>query len=223
MSWDLNEISGLGWPTEAAVLLLLFMLACAVGIVISQSIRHDAARKRFRTFARQVAGALRVGNLDEALSIVQRNGNEYFREVAPFHLGDVQSHASRGFDAHVIETVKRGLEHSVNRIQGEMRRGLNGLATVTASAVFVGVLGTVMGIITSAFPGCVAPPSVCLAATASGISESVWVTGLGLFVALPTSWCYKYFNDKIEAFGTEMESTSLELLNGLIVGLKRRE
>jgi biopolymer transport protein ExbB/TolQ len=85
----------------------------------------------------------------------------------------------------------------------------------------VGLFGTVLGIVNS-FVGCGAAKSTCMAAVFERLSESLVPTALGLLVAIPTLWCYKYLSSEVEAFDLEMENASVELLNYLIIHLGRR-
>jgi biopolymer transport protein ExbB/biopolymer transport protein TolQ len=93
-----------------------------------------------------------------------------------------------------------------------MKRGLSGLATVGSTAPFVGLFGTVVGII-NAFKGIEAEKASGLSAVAGGISEALVATALGLLVAIPAVWAFNYFTNKVEAFDVEMENSSMELIN----------
>lgn len=124
-------------------------------------------------------------------------------------------------DARVIEAVKRILAGSERNIHAEMKRGLGALATIASTAPFVGLFGTVIGII-NAFRGCDATPSVCMAATAGGISEALVTTGLGLLVAVPAAWSYNYFTSRLETIDTETRNSSIELVSYLVIYLGRR-
>lgn len=72
------------------------------------------------------------------------------------------------------------------------------LATISATAPFVGVFGTIMHLITSAFPGCGAARWLCIDATISAVCDAVWVTELGLAIGVPSFWLYRYFVARME-------------------------
>jgi biopolymer transport protein ExbB/biopolymer transport protein TolQ len=96
-----------------------------------------------------------------------------------------------------------------------MKRGLSGLATIGSTAPFVGLFGTVVGII-NAFKGIESTKATGLSAVAGGISEALVTTALGLLVAVPAVWAYNYFTNKVEAFDVEMDNSSMELVNYFI-------
>ncbi len=118
-------------------------------------------------------------------------------------------------ESEVVEAAKRGLERSVAIVHAEMKRGLSGLATIGSTAPFVGLFGTVVGII-NAFKGIQAEKATGLSAVAGGISEALVTTALGLLVAVPAVWAYNYFTNKVEAFDVEMDNSSMELVNYFI-------
>ena len=84
-----------------------------------------------------------------------------------------------------------------------------------------GVLGTVLGIPT-AFKGCIGERSACIAATIDAIATALVPAALGLLVALPAFWCYRYLSSRVEAFDIEMESASVQVVNWL-THLARRD
>jgi biopolymer transport protein ExbB/biopolymer transport protein TolQ len=86
------------------------------------------------------------------------------------------------------------------------------LATIGSTGPFVGLFGTVVGII-NAFKGISNEKSTGLGAVAGGISEALVTTAVGLFVALPAVWAYNYFSGRIEAFDVEMGNSSSELID----------
>ncbi len=121
----------------------------------------------------------------------------------------------------VIEAVKRGSRRSATVVHREMKRGLNSLATIASTAPFVGISGTVSGIVNS-FPGCGADRSTCMAAVFERLSGSLVPTALGLLVAIPALWCYKYLSSQMEVFDREMENASVESVNHLVIHFGRR-
>jgi len=116
----------------------------------------------------------------------------------------------------VIRAVERRLQYSTAKVRGEMNRRLDSLASLGVTAPFVGFLGACVGIV-AAFKGCGGEKWACLAATVEGIAEGIVPAALGLLVAIPTWWCYKYLTSRVEDFEFEMETASIELLNYLVL------
>jgi biopolymer transport protein ExbB/biopolymer transport protein TolQ len=111
-----------------------------------------------------------------------------------------------------IEASRRALERAEAIVHAELKRGISSLATIGSTAPFVGLFGTVVGII-NAFKGISTEKSTGLGAVAGGISEALVTTAVGLFVAIPAVWMYNYFTSKIEAFDVEMGNSSSELID----------
>jgi biopolymer transport protein ExbB/TolQ len=216
VSWDLRAMwHTMDIPAKVVVIILFIMSAWSVGIMIDRALMYSAARKQSRVFVQQVAGALKDNKLDEAISIAERNKKSHIAKVVATGLSEFQAASAQVADEEVIEAAKRGLERSVAIVHAEMKRGLSGLATIGATAPFVGLFGTVMGII-GAFKGIAAQHASGLSAVAGGIAEALVTTALGLLVAVPAVWTYNYFTNKVEAFDVEMDNSSMELVNYFI-------
>ena len=128
-------------------------------------------------------------------------------------LQEFQAHqVSTEIPGEEIEASKRALERAEAIVHAELKRGLSGLATIGSTAPFVGLFGTVVGII-NAFQGISSEKSTGLAAVAGGISEALVTTAIGLFVAIPAVWMYNFFTSKVEAFDVEMDNSSSELID----------
>ena len=115
----------------------------------------------------------------------------------------------------MIEASKRALERASAIVHAELKRGVSGLATIGSTAPFVGLFGTVVGII-HAFQGIAAQKSPGIGAVSAGIAEALVTTAIGLFVAVPAVWVYNYFTSKVEAFDVEMDNSSSELIDYFI-------
>ncbi|HEV7966980.1 MAG TPA: MotA/TolQ/ExbB proton channel family protein, partial [Candidatus Acidoferrales bacterium] len=214
--WDLRTMWGsMSIIAKVVVVILFFLSAWSLGVMIDRVLMYSAARKQSRVFVQQVAGALREGKLDEAISIAERNKKSHIAKVVATGLSEFQSASSQVADTEVIEAAKRGLDRSVAIVHAEMKRGLSGLATIGSTAPFVGLFGTVVGII-NAFKGIETTKATGLSAVAGGISEALVTTALGLLVAVPAVWAYNYFTNKVEAFDVEMDNSSMELVNYFI-------
>jgi biopolymer transport protein ExbB/biopolymer transport protein TolQ len=128
-------------------------------------------------------------------------------------LQEFQAHQlSSEIPGEEIEASKRALERAEAIVHAELKRGVSALATIGSTAPFVGLFGTVVGII-NAFKGIAAEKSTGLGAVAGGISEALVTTAIGLFVAIPAVWMYNFFTNKIESFDVEMGNSSSELID----------
>ncbi|MBI1897834.1 MAG: MotA/TolQ/ExbB proton channel family protein [Acidobacteria bacterium] len=201
------------WLGKAVVLALFFMSAWSIGVMIDRLLVFNAARKQSRLFAPAVAGALREGKLDEAIKIADRYKKSHLAKVVVAGLQEFRAHQdSADIPGEEIEASKRALDRSEAIVHAELKRGISSLATIGSTAPFVGLFGTVVGII-NAFKGIAVEKSAGLGAVAAGISEALVTTAVGLFVAVPAVWMYNYFTNKLEAFDVEMGNSSSELID----------
>ena len=203
----------MGWMAKAVVIVLFLMSAWSIGVMIDRFMVYNAARKQSRAFAPAVAGALREGKLDEAIKIADRYKKSHLAKVVVAGLQEFRAHQmSTEIPGEEIEASKRALERAEAIVHAELKRGVSSLATIGSTAPFVGLFGTVVGII-NAFKGIATEKSAGLGAVAGGISEALVATAIGLFVAIPAVWVFNYFTNKIEAFDVEMGNSSSELID----------
>ena len=215
--WDLRNMwTSMGLLAKIVVVILFILSVYSFGVMIDRFLMYNNARKQSRLFVQQVAGALKDGKLDEAIAIAERNKKSHIAKVVATGLSAFQSASQQVSDAEVIEAAKRGLERSVAIVHAEMKRGLSALATIGSTAPFVGLFGTVVGIL-NAFKGIAANKATGLSAVAGGIAEALVTTAFGLLVAVPAVWAYNYFTNKVEAFDVEMDNSSMELINYFIL------
>ena len=216
-SWDLRSMwTSMGLLAKIVVVILFILSVYSFGVMIDRFLMYNNARKQSRVFVQQVAGALKDGKLDEAIAIAERNKKSHIAKVVATGLSEFQSASQQVSDAEVIEAAKRGLERSVAIVHAEMKRGLSALATIGSTAPFVGLFGTVVGIL-NAFKGIATTKATGLSAVAGGIAEALVTTAFGLLVAVPAVWAYNYFTNKVEAFDVEMDNSSMELINYFIL------
>ena len=211
---DLIELWGhMGWPARSIAIILLVMSAWSIGVMMDRWMTFNAARKQSRMFAPLVAGALREGRLDEAIRVAERNKKSHLAKVVTAGLHEFKVHEqSEEIPGDKIEASRRALDRAAAITHAELERGLSGLATIGSTAPFVGLLGTVIGII-DAFAEIQDAKSTGFTAVAGGISEALVTTALGLTVAIPAVMMFNYFTSKIKAFDVEMDNSSSELVD----------
>jgi biopolymer transport protein ExbB/biopolymer transport protein TolQ len=211
---DLMEMwTHMGWPARSVAIILLGMSAWSLGVMMDRWLAFQAARKQSRQFAPMVAGALREGKLDEAIRVAERNKKSHLAKVVNAGLLEFRAHEqSAEIPGDKIEASRRALERASAIVHAELERGLSGLATIGSTAPFVGLLGTVIGII-DAFREIQGSQTTGISAVAGGISEALVTTALGLTVAIPAVMMFNYFTTKIRAFDVEMDNSSSELVD----------
>jgi len=203
----------MGWPARSIAIILLVMSAWSVGVMMDRWLAFRAARKQSRQFAPIVAGALREGKLDEAIRVAERNRRSHLAKVVNAGLQEFRVHEqSDEIPGDKIEASRRALDRASAIVHAELERGLSGLATIGSTAPFVGLLGTVIGII-DAFREIQGQNGTGVSAVAGGISEALVTTALGLTVAIPAVMMFNYFTTKIKAFDVEMDNSSSELVD----------
>jgi biopolymer transport protein ExbB/TolQ len=206
----------MGWLARCVVILLFIMSIWSLAVIIDRALYFSAARKQSREFAPKVAGALKDGRLDEAIKVADRSKKSHLAEVVTAGLQEFRSFGSGGnITPEQVESSKRALERSEAIVHAKLKRGLGGLATIGSTAPFIGLFGTVVGIL-NAFQQIATQKTSGIGAVAGGISEALVTTAFGLLVAIPAVMTFNYFTGKVEAFDVEMDNSSSELVDYFI-------
>ncbi len=216
-SFSLTDMwSKMTWIPRGIVIILFIMSIWSLAVMIDRAIYFSAARTQSREFAPKVAGALKNGNLDEAIKVADKTKKSHLAEVVTSGLQEFRSFGSGGaISEEQIESSKRALERSEAIVHSKLKRGLGGLATIGSTAPFIGLLGTVIGIL-NAFQSIASSKATGIGAVAGGISEALVTTAFGLIVAIPAVMAFNYFTNKVEAFDVEMDNSSSELVDYFI-------
>ena len=114
--------------------------------MIDRYLYFSAARKQSREFAPKVAGALKDSKLEEAIKIADRNKKSHLAEVVTAGLQEFRASSGTATD-ETIASAGRALERAEAIVHAKLKRGLSVLATIGATAPFVGLFGTVIGIL----------------------------------------------------------------------------
>jgi len=217
VGFDLRSMwSQMGVAAKLVVVILALMSMWSFGVMVDRYIAYSQARKQSREFAPAVAGCLKEGKIEEAISVADQSARSHLAKVVVAGLQEFKSQGvSTELSGTQIESSRRALERAEAIVNAELKRGLSGLATIGATAPFVGLFGTTVGII-NAFQGMSSEQTAGLSAVAGGISEALVATAFGLFVAVPAVWAYNSFSNRVEAFQIEMSNSSSELIDYFI-------
>ncbi|MGZ7042260.1 MAG: MotA/TolQ/ExbB proton channel family protein, partial [Thermoanaerobaculia bacterium] len=188
-------------------------------IAVERLWRFQKAKSESLQVALGVTPLLKQHKLEEAINHAK---NKQFRHshlarVLTAGLTEFQYETSQELpeDFDIVESGKRAIERETLMTTAEMKKGLGNLATISTTAPFIGLFGTVVGII-HAFQGMALSGSGGLGAVSAGIAEALATTAFGLFVAIPAVWLYNYFLNKIERFQVEMSNSSSQLIDYFI-------
>jgi biopolymer transport protein ExbB len=210
----------MGWVAKAVAFILVGMSMISFGVSIERYYTFYQARKQSKLYAPQVAKHLKDGRLKDALAVSQAKTYQYshLAKVVLAGLQEYQFQQDSGGTLNrddILDTVRRAIQRATALTANDLKKGIPSLATIGATAPFVGLLGTVVGVI-NAFAGIGAQGSAGLGAVSAGISEALVETALGLVVAIPAVWFYNYLTGRIEYFNVEMDNSSSELVDYFI-------
>ena len=212
--------SHMGNLARAVAVLLFIESIWSLAVMIDRYLYFSAARKQSREFAPKVAGALKDGKLEEAIKIADRSKKSHLAEVVVAGLQEFRASAGSPTE-NSIESSGRALERAEAIVHAKLKRGLAVLATIGATAPFVGLFGTVVGIL-NAFQQIATQKTSGIGAVAGGISEALVTTAFGLLVAIPAVMAFNYFTGRVESFDVEMDNSSSELVDYFIKQSQKR-
>jgi biopolymer transport protein ExbB/TolQ len=218
---DLMHMWGQMGPIAKGIgIILVIMSMISFGVAIERIYTFTQARKQSKLYAPQVAKHLKEGRLKDAIAISSSKNYRYshLAKVVLAGLQEYQFQQETGSNLSredLVDTVRRAIQRASALTANDLKKGVASLATIGSTAPFVGLLGTVVGIIT-AFQGIAATGSGGLGAVSAGISEALVETALGLVVAIPAVWFYNYLTGRIEYFNVEMDNSSSELVDYFI-------
>ncbi len=219
MSVDLIHLWGtMGWFAKGVVIVMAIMSIWSLTVMIQKFFQFQRSQAETRKFAPQFSRAIQEENLDQAISLAEKNKKSHVSRVLGEALAEVKPllRDRATITAADINSAERAVERQMLIVLSDYKRGLGILGTVGSTAPFVGLLGTTMGIV-NAFTGMSAGGAAGgLAAISAGIAEALITTAFGLLVAIPAVWAYNYFTTKIENLTIEMTVSSKELIDYLI-------
>ena len=204
-----------------AVAVILFIMSFwSVGVAIERIYTFTQAKKQSKMYAPLVAKHLKDGRLKEAIALSSSKEYRYshLAKVVLAGLQEYQFQQETGSNLSredLLDTVRRSIQRASALTANDLKKGITGLATIGATAPFVGLLGTVIGVIV-AFVGIASTGSGGIGAVSAGIAEALVETALGLFVAIPAVWFYNYLSTRLEYFNVEMDNSSSEMVDYFI-------
>ncbi len=195
--------------------LLIIMSVYSLGLVVERLLRYHKARAASRRYVGVLREALEAADLQRAVASAAEHRESPVAQVVGAGLKEyvagVEQLAAgrRGID--LVEALDRSLERVRERQISLLKRGLSGLATIGSTAPFVGLFGTVVGII-KAFTSMSTTGSGGLGAVSGDIAEALVATGLGLFVAIPAVALFNLLSSRVEEMVVDVNDVSGEVV-----------
>jgi biopolymer transport protein ExbB/TolQ len=209
----------MNWIARGVVLVLAAMSVWSLTIAIERLYRFQKAKKESLRLAKEVTPLLKAHRLDDAITLAKKKDfvHSHLARVLSAGLTEFQYESAQQLpeDFDLVASGQRAIERETLMTTAEMKKNLGNLATISTTAPFVGLFGTVAGII-HAFQGMALTGSGGLGAVSAGIAEALVTTAFGLFVAIPAVWLYNYFLQKVERFQVEMSNSSSQLIDYFI-------
>jgi len=202
----------MGIPAKGVALFLFIMSIYSIAVMFEKFLSFRAAVKQSVEFVPKVTQHLRQNDLQGAIDTSKKYPKSHLAKVVHAGLQEFLNEKEGGATVDVVEAVKRAIERATVMTSAEMKSKLGGLGTIGSTAPFVGLFGTVLGVIT-AFQGMAKSGSGGLGAVSAGIAEALIETAFGLFVAIPAVMAYNYFQGRMERFEVEMSNSASELVD----------
>lgn len=219
--WD-----SMTWLGRAVVVFLALLSFYSVGVMIERLLTYSAGASQSARYVLALREHLAARRFDAALASAREYGKSPIAKVMHAGLCAYQSglqalaqrSGTEGGNSDLVDAVYRALERVKERETANLRKGLGALGTVASAAPFVGLFGTVVGII-NAFGRLSGGGG--LDVVGPGISEALVATAFGLFVAIPAVMFFNYFTGRVEYFVVDMNDVTSEFVDYILKEQRR--
>jgi biopolymer transport protein ExbB/biopolymer transport protein TolQ len=208
-------LGNVGFFGAAVMLCLVALSFFSVALIVDKHRRFRLASRQSQAFKPLFGKFLHGGDVQELIDAARQHPTSHVAQVVSAGLLEYEGVRQSGGDPVAsLELVTSALRDSMSETLIQLKGGLGFLATIGSTAPFIGLFGTVVGII-NAFRGIAATGSGGMAAVSGGIAEALVATALGIFVAIPAVVAFNHFTGKLENFHVEMNRASSQLVNHL--------
>ncbi len=219
MNLDLVELwANMGSLVRGVVLVLTIQALSCIAVVIDRLLLLYTSGRKSRAFAREAGALLAKGHYEKVLEISKKHDGSH---LASFIDTGLRTFTDRVRDGHSAEKAavlaSRALERKGENLSASLNRGMNVLASTGSTAPFVGLLGTVLGIL-NAFELIASEGSGGLGTIGAAIGESLVVTGYGLMVAIPAVLLFNWLSGRIAKYESGLANAGSELIDRLEAG-----
>src|SRR3954467_8979527 len=200
-------------PMAQGVVILMFVMSVySLWVMIERFITFQQAKNQSLKLLGALSNVLTRGDYQQAIDITKKYKQSHLAKVISAGLLEFEAarRDKRTADPEMpVEAARQGMDRTAMITIAELKENLGVLATIGATAPFVGLFGTVIGIM-HAF-GKMATSGGGIASVSAGIAEALLTTAFGLFVAIPAVWAYNYFQNRVDRFTVEMSNSGSEM------------
>jgi biopolymer transport protein ExbB/TolQ len=216
MEINLAELWGrMGFPVRMVVITLTLQAIACVAVIIDRLLILFQSAAKARAFASTVQSDMAAGNYDQVVASAAAFPGSHLAGYLELGLRTFLGRVRAGDDGlHAAELTRRALERKGDAVSRELNRGMNVLASTGSTAPFVGLLGTVLGII-NAFKLIAANGSGGIGTIGAAIGEALVVTGYGLCVAIPSVLIFNWLSRRIADYESGLINAGSELVDQL--------
>ena len=200
------------WAAKAIVIVMVLMSIFSIWVMVERFITFQKAKNQSLKLLGALSNVLTRGDYAQAIDIAKKYKESHLAKVISAGLLEFEAarRDKRTVDPEVpLEAARQGMDRTAMITVAELKENLGVLATIGATAPFVGLFGTVIGIM-HAFQK-MATSGGGIASVSAGIAEALITTAIGLFVAIPAVWAYNYFQNRIDRFTVEMSNSGSEM------------
>lgn len=219
MQFGLLEMwNAMAFMAKAVAILLIFLSIISIYYFIERQVVFARAKSKSKQVAPKLAQLLKEGKVQEALTLSSKKEYKvsHLARITAAGIAEFLEGKEHGLSfEEQIETALRGCDRAKNIYSQELKKGLNTLATIATSSPFIGLFGTIGGII-NAFRGMALTGSGGIGAVAQGIAEALVTTAFGIGVAIIALWCHSMLITKIDLYEAEMSNTASQIIDFFI-------
>lgn len=194
------------------IAVMALMSIYSLWVMVERYIVFNKAKNQSLKLLGALSNLLTKGDYAQAIEVTKKYKQSHLAKVIA--AGLLEFEASRRDKRNTnpelaVEAARQGMDRTAMITVAELKENLGVLATIGATAPFVGLFGTVVGII-NAFVG-MAKGGGGIASVSAGIAEALFTTAGGLLVAIPAVWAYNYFQNRVDRFTVEMSNSGSEM------------
>jgi len=204
--------NSMSWAAKAVVITMFIMSIYSIWVMVERFITFQQAKNQSLKLLGALSNVLTRGDYQQAIDITKKYKQSHLAKVISAGLLEFEAvrRDKKTSDPEIaIEASRQGMDRTAMITIAELKENLGVLATIGATAPFVGLFGTVIGII-HAFEK-MATSGGGIASVSAGIAEALITTAFGLFVAIPAVWAYNYFQNRVDRFTVEMSNSGSEM------------